>query len=258
MHVSPGARLLVAVAAVLLFLPSLVLADTFAYASLDSVIRGEYEYRFTEDHQALVRAYWPATEAMTEAYDLVYGAFYESLIRERTRLVHPGGDSTVTDSGELRMEIGLVFAAGQAIQWDDDWDVEKADLFLLAIPFSATPVLKLGGLYLGLGIGGFWGAERIEGKISRTSLAYTDEFEWHDTSFRWSFEGHALLGTVIELSKSMSMVLETQWTQAGDGRLKRAELTEEDIAEGWGEVWNDFQHSNFNFTGLAFSLGLRW
>ena len=258
MFASSGVRSLLATAAAVLLLPSLVLADDFTWAGTDTVMRGEFEVRLTERHQSVARVYWPATESMSEAYDLVYGAFYESLIRERKRLLHSSGDSTVTDSGEIRIEIGLVFAAGQPIQWDDDWDVEKADLSLLAIPFSTTPVFKLGGLYLGIGIGGFWGVERIDGKISRTSLAGTEEFEWHDTSFRWSFEGHALLGTAIELSKSMSMVVETQWTQAGDGRLKRAELTEEDVAEGWGEVWNDFQHSNFNFTGLAFSLGLRW
>ncbi len=282
---SPASRHCLAVATAMLLAPSLLVASDFKTLTLsdhdpaqkvewpvteaasrrapaDSVLRGTFEYKRTTRHQIAGRVHWLASESMSDAYRTCYSVWYQGTTREETRLRFANQDSVVSNAGEARGEVGLLVAAGEPILWDDDWTINSADLFLLALPVSSTYLINLVSderdqsprLYIGFGLGLFWGIERLSAKIENQSSIY----EWHDTSFRWSFEGHALLGTARPIGDSASLVFELQWTQAGKGRLKRAELTAQQIADGWDEVFNDIQHPDFNFTGLNLSLGVRW
>jgi len=46
--------------------------------------------------------------------------------------------------------------------------------------------------------------------------------------------------------------------QGGKGRLKRKSLSSEELEQGWGEVFEEFQHPDFNFTGISLDIGVRW
>ena len=112
--------------------------------------------------------------------------------------------------------------------------------------------------YVGLGLGFFLGFERISAHIYKDQITGEPHSEWLDTCYRHSFAGHAVLGATIKKSKNFCYVGEIRWTQGGKGRLKRLTPSAEELAQGWGEAFEDFQQPDFNFTGLSIDVGVRW
>jgi hypothetical protein len=84
------------------------------------------------------------------------------------------------------------------------------------------------------------------------------EIEWHDTCYRQAFEGHALLGAQWKTGEHTAAIFEVRWTQAGRGSLKRGRFSQEEREQGADEVFAEFQHPNFRFTGVSVDVGVRW
>ena len=165
----------------------------------------------------------------------------------------------------LRGELGVLLTAGEPIQKDNDWEIMKSDLAMIAMPLAISYFYRLTddpldsfAPYCGIGLGGIFGFERISVHAYRPYMLDEVHYEWHDTCYRHSFAAHACFGIYKKLDEHFGLLLELRWTQAGKGKLKRGELGAEELEQGWGEVFDDFQHSDFNFTGPSVNVSLRW
>jgi hypothetical protein len=183
--------------------------------------------------------------------------------RESTRPA--GRDTVIVKQSIIRPEMGFLFASGHPLQKDFDWKVVDSNLGMIVLAIGSTGIHEFNKEgertfvpYIGLGLGFFLGFERISAHIYKDQVGGESHFEWHDTCYRHSFSGHALLGATLKRSDRFSYVGEIRWTQAGKGRLKRKPLSQEEIAQGWGEAFQDFQHPDFNFTGPSINIGVRW
>ena len=240
---------------------SAVRAEGFFHSPADTTIRGTLEYRQKEHKEGLAVYEYFVDEGMSEAYTHCYGLMFHWVTQSFSSFTPLEGGGATNSRSVIRGETGLIFAAGEPLQYGSDWVVDHSSLGMVAAPLSITFLYNLSRdgaeyfePYFGMGFGGIFGFERISAKISRNM----EVFEWHDTCYRHSFEGHVLLGANKKISDRIRMVFELRWTQAGKGRLKRGEPSEEELDEGWGEVFQDFQQPDFNFTGVSASMGFRW
>lgn len=206
-------------------------------------------------HQVSARYHYLVEEDMNETYQAFYGGNYGIGTWQL-------GDKARGRVG-LRGDVGLMLGVGKPIVLDDTWTINSSELQALVAPVSTSLLYRFVGEkehgflspYVGIGIGGIFGFERIAVDVSRVPEG---QFDWHDTKFRASFEGHALLGVLMGTGDGIRGVLEVEWIQGGKGSLKSPSLTEEELAEGWGEVVEDFQGPGFSFTGVSVSLGVKW
>jgi hypothetical protein len=195
-------------------------------------------------------------ESMKEAYGSAYGISVQYLPAIGDELL--GGRLAVCG------EMGLIVAPGEPIVTDAAWMVESSDMVALVMPLGGSVLYTLTGdasgsstSYAGIGVVGFLGIERMEVKASRPGL-YWDTYEWHDTCFRASIGGEALVGTKWKVHTRVSIVGEVSWLQCGRGSIKRGSVAQEELAQGWGEAFAAFQPSNFDFTGVKVAVGAEW
>jgi hypothetical protein len=202
-------------------------------------------------------------DGMSEAYTHCFGLLFNHVTYSRTNTWLEGKDYGLLADIVGRGGAGILFASGTPLRNSSNFEVIDSDIFIIAMPVGITILhgLEAGTErsvvpYVGWGFGGVFGFERISGNVTR---AGTDEgFEWHDTCYRQSFTGHALLGLQWGGSGRYRGVVEARWTQGGKGRLKRGRFSAEDASLGWDEVFEEFQHPDFNFTGITLDVGLRW
>jgi hypothetical protein len=219
------------------------------------------EHEETEGQEVVARYHYFTDDGMSEAYTQCFGLMFNRVLYSRTNTRFEGKASGVIEESVGRGDIGLLFAKGTPLRWSSNFEVVDSDLYILAMPIGITILNGLNSArekswapYFGWGLGGIFGFERISGHVTR----FYEEFEWHDMCYRQSFEAHALIGVQWNTGASTAGILEVRWTQAGKGRLKRGRFSAEDEAAGWGDVFDEFQHPNFRFTGVSVDVGIRW
>ena len=164
-----------------------------------------------------------------------------------------------------RVEFGLLMASGKPLKRYSNFEIVDESLKMVALPFSITIMSEFTDFnrsdfmtYWGLGFGFFFGFERMACHVTKETATVIEDFEWHDTCYRHSFAGHGLVGINWDVSEEFSFLCELRWTQGGKGRLKRAVLDKEAKEAGFEEVFADFQHPDFNFTGASLDIGVKW
>jgi hypothetical protein len=220
----------------------------------------EHEERVQRDVVARYRYF--ADDGMNEAYTQCFGLLFNQVSFSRTmkKMGLGGPDIRLITNTVGRGEIGIMVSTGSPLRWSEKFEVIDSNLYLITMPAAITILhgLKSGDAgftpYFGWGLGGIFGFERLSGRVTRAN----QEVAWHDNCYRQAFEGHALLGAQWKTGERTAAILEVRWTQAGRGRLKRAAFTQEQREEGADEVFAEFQHPNFRFTGMSVDVGIRW
>lgn len=250
-------------------------ANGFLHSRVDTVKKEYcYEYEAYESNQFLVYYQYPTDESMMETYKHLFGFSYQLVIKDREIFRRPDKTTIKEKRAEYRFGIGMILGAGEPWQWDPEWQVTDSYLAMIAAPVQITALYRLRNTqsasheeieeahsfipYFGLGLGGFFGFERISVNAFREEFGGEEHYEWHDTCYRHSFAAHALLGAYWKLSDNMDWVFEIKWAMGGRGRIKRADLSEEELSQGWGDAFGAFQHSDFNFSGWNVSAGVNW
>jgi len=208
----------------------------------------------------LLRYGYFTEEGMNEAYTDEYGF-----------IVSIGGEDLINYEQKkgvwwgVRLETGLLMSEGEPLKKYSKFDKVDEKLSMFSLPLSMTMMRQLSDFnrsdvmtYWGLGFGFFLGFERMECHVTKQTTTSVYNYEWHDTCYRHSFAGHGLLGINWNVSEKFSFLCELRWTQGGKGRLERAELTEQQILNGFEEVFEDYQHPDFNFTGASLDIGIKW
>lgn len=199
-------------------------------------------------------------DSMDEAYGN-YGAFMFNIGGEDLKNYKSGRGVWWS----VRSEAGMLIGSGEPLKWYNNYDIVDQSLEMVVVPASATILRQITDFkksdfmtYWGLGIDFFLGFERMECYVTKEYAAGTAHYDWHDTCYRHSFAGHALIGLSWEIKEKFSLLCELRWTQGGKGRLKRAVLSEDQIMGGYDDVFADFQHPDFNFTGASVDIGVKW
>jgi hypothetical protein len=249
------------IALLMFFIPFMASANDLLNSKAASTDFKEWELVYT---QLGVAYHYFTDDGMNEAYTGCISMPFRLTARGEKTPNSTDRGIKIFKSG-FQAETGLIFAVGKPLQKDPDWEIVESHLGLIAIPLFVSYIYRVVddgsdsfAPYCGLGLGGFFGFERISANIYRQQLINEPHYEWHDTCYRHSFAGHACLGIYKKINEQYGLLFEIRWTQAGKGKLKRGTLSEEELDEGWGEVFDDFQHADFNFTGPSASLSLRW
>lgn len=199
-------------------------------------------------------------DGMNEAYTNQYG-FIVSISGEDLR----NYESKRGVWWGIRLATGLLIAEGEPLKRYSNFDIVDEKLSMGTLPLSLTMMRQLSDFnrsdimtYWGLGFCFFLGFEQMECHVTKQTATTIDHFEWKDTCYRHSFAGHGLIGINWNVSEKFSLLCELRWTQGGKGRLERAQLSEQQILDGYEEVFEDFQHPDFNFTGASIDIGIKW
>lgn len=239
-----------ALAALLISISAVSAAET--KAEMISPSENPYRLGLVENEEAMGFYHYLTDDGMNESYTQAFGMTVGAVGWDKGR-------------SEFRAGSGFVFASGSPLQLNQDWTVVSSSLGTVAIPLSAGYAYRLsdGGEdslipYIGITAWWLWGLERISGHVTRERIGGEDIYEWNDTSYRHSFVGYVALGSHKKVSDQFSFVGEIRYAYGGKGRLKRRHLNEEEKEQGWEDVFRDFQHPNYRFSGFSASIGLRW
>jgi hypothetical protein len=255
--------------------PASSYASDFLHSRVDTV-KEEYYYEYEAHGKKQILIYYlhPTDDSMKDTYKQLFGFSYQFVIKDKT--IHRDSDKKIIKEqrAEYRAESGVILGSGEPLQWDPEFQIIDSYLAMIAVPAQMSFIYRLRNTrsasqveveevysfipYLGLGLGGFFGFERIDVHAFREEIGGEVHYEWHDTCYRHSFAAHALLGSYGKISDKMDFVFEIKWAWGGRGRLKRAGLSGEELSQGWGDAFAAFQHSDFNFSGWSVAAGVTW
>jgi hypothetical protein len=189
-------------------------------------------------------------DEMSDAYDFCFGGYqHVTWMRESKEAWRVGAGAFIGD--------------GTPLFPDTTWEVSSSELFMLMIPlegaflynFKERPGEKSVAPYIGIGVGGFIGFEKMAVEMSRFGETGV---EWSEARFRYVLGGHAVAGTTIKITEKYRALLEVRWTQSGKGSTVKNEFSDEEIAEGWLEVDKAVKRPDFDFTSWSVGVGLQW
>lgn len=175
------------------------------------------------------------------------------------------GSTRVWGGSSSRMSLradGALFGVrrGHARIIDPKWTVEGRKLSMAAFDLSLTAVILLRRPditrriipYAGIGAGGIVGLDQLRYSMSRAG----EEHQGHTPiAFRSAFEAHGLVGAMMPVLESFSLVAETQWIQAGKAVFEElGAQSAEDEAEH-NLVHSVLLYPDMNVTGLRLLLG---
>ena len=192
------------------------------------------------------------TEDMRNAYGLAYGA----------QGSFTGWWGTSGRIG-LRVDLALWGAEGEAKILDESWTVTKRKVGVGTIETSVTALYRLREPdnarmvmpYAGIGLGGVFGFDQLWFAFNRSG----EYHEGHSAlTFRPAFEAHGLLGTVIPMTASFSLVAEVLWIQAGKAPLTDiwSVSEEEELVRSF--VCSVLKYPDMNITGWRALVGLQY
>ena len=160
-------------------------------------------------------------------------------------------------------EVGFLWGNGQAKLLDPAWTVTQRDLSMWAIPITLTGYCRLlkpthptpVTPYVGLGFGGFVGADNLKLAASREG----EEIEGYHHAVRAAWEGHALAGVNVRITEEAGFVLEAQWTQGGKAWVGSGvdENNAEQVAF-WDTMHTILQRPDLDITGWRITAGMVW
>jgi len=225
---------------------------------LEAIPSSEEDIKPFDYWQLLVFYQHLSESTMREAYSFSGGFLFQGI----KDISFEDYESLFRYIDAFRFEIGLIAAGGQAIKMNQDWNVEGDTLWAVAVPINVSIVTYLRDKqehslipYLGCGAGGIFGFERIGMHVSMGEGFDEVHYAWHDTCYRQAFSAHVFAGITARVKGSFVLLMEVRFTQAGRGSIKRAKFGDRELQEGWGQVFEDFQHSNFCFSGFSANLG---
>ncbi len=149
---------------------------------------------------------------------------------------------------------------GHARIIDPNWTVERRTLGMAALDLSLTTIFLLRKPditqriipYAGIGAGGIIGLDQLRYSMSRAG----EEHEGHTPiALRSAFEAHGLIGAIMPVLESFSLVAEAQWIQAGKAVFEElGAQSAEDRAEH-NLVHSVLLYPDMNVTGLRLLVG---
>jgi len=152
---------------------------------------------------------------------------------------------------------------GEAAIVDSSWTVTKRKLGVLALEVSVTALYRLRQPdsprkimpYAGIGLGGVFGFDQLWTSMNRSGTT----LEGHTgLALRPAFETHALLGAMIPVTESLSLVTEALWIQAGDAAHREIGSKTEEDREVSDIVLSVLRYPDMNITGWRALFGLQY
>lgn len=165
----------------------------------------------------------------------------------------------------FRGEMSFLGASGTPSIADTSWTISSSTIKMGAVSLGGTCLYSLTGdptsdifvPYIGVGIDGIFGAEKISAEASRIQGSTEEEFGAEVWSVRVAFAGHAVLGTRIRATDKMRLAIEARWTQSGKG--SNADLEEEELTQAFeATLYSAVKRSDFDFTGWSVHVGIEW
>ena len=175
------------------------------------------------------------------------------------------GSVRVWGGSSSRMSLradGALFGVrrGHARIIDPNWTVRRRKLSMAALDLSLTAVILLRNPdttrriipYAGIGAGGITGLDQLRFSMSRAG----EEHEGHTRiAFRSAFEAHALVGAVMPVLESFSLVAEAQWIQAGKAVFEELGAQSPEDRVEHDLVHSVLLHPDMNITGPRLLVG---
>lgn len=218
------------------YTPSPILnAETTANIEADAMDLDYVGLASKEYEQTLAFYQYFTDETMNEAYTHGFGFLYQYvwwLMGKKSGFLVDGG---------------LMYAQGQSIQTDPNWEINSTRLWMIVMPVSLNYLVRFRGddktslmPFIGIGASGFIGFEQISADVYRDTPVGEAHYDWRDTSYRHSWALHALVGAHKKVSDRTRFAFEIRWIQGFDGRIKRYSLSDEELQEGWGDAFESF------------------
>ncbi len=176
-------------------------------------------------------------------------------------------EKRILDHMGFKGGMGFFHTKGRAIPQESDWQVEKAALSLSALHFYLSALYRLTGTdhpgfavpYVGVGIGGIGGVEKLSMEVSKSTANSGMGASWDHSNLRASFESHVTLGLSLFANSKYKGLLELSYLFSGDSYSDNGELPQAMADAGFTEdVLTTVARPDFNFSGPTVSLGMQW
>ena len=156
-------------------------------------------------------------------------------------------------------------ATGTPARSDESWDVSssKMKMYFTSVGGSflyslrKNPAKSIFNPFVGVGLTGIFGLDKVEASASRTVESVYEEFKEDVWSVRAAFASHILFGSRYRITDKVTFLVETRWIQSGKGGA--AELKKEEELESLDiGLYDAVRKPAFDFTGWSVGLGLEW